>query len=120
MKIIVGGLSTGQGPLLLVPPHVIAHHEDAHRRFVQDSVVLALQPVVVPPKVYSVQVQGRGVGRQTEVMGTHQTGAPGAVLPRANDQLLAIPGFLGPSVFSHTHVVAQGATQKDVVPSPDI
>ena len=43
-----------QGPLVLVPPGVRAHHKQAHRRLLADAVVHAFEPAVEPAQVQAV------------------------------------------------------------------
>src|SRR5215831_8201185 len=43
-----------------------------------------------------------------------------SVLPGADEQLLAPPGLLGRALLPHPQVVAQGATQEDVVPAANV
>ena len=103
----------GRGPLLLVPPPVLVHHEQLYRGLGAYPGVDALEPVVVPSRHLA------GVGRvrlRAEVEGTlapHE----GAVVvpPRADgDPMLAAEGRR--SVLDHACEVVDGADQP-VVPA---
>ena len=120
VQVVVGGLGTGQWPLLLIPPDVVAHDENPHRGLVQHSVVDAFQPVVEPPQVHPVHVDGHSVGAKTEVVVSHYAATAGAVLPRANEQLLSPLGVVPVAVLPHTQEVADGAAEEYVVPATDV
>ena len=120
VQVVVGGVGAGQRPLMLIPPDVVAHDENPHRGLVQHSVVDAFQPVVEPPQVHAVHVDGHGVGGKTEVVVSRHAGAAGAVLPRANEQLLSPPRVVPVSILPHTQEVANGAAEEYVVPATDI
>jgi hypothetical protein len=73
-------------PLALVAPAVLAHHEDADRRLVEEASGNALEPVVEPAQDHGIEVdQGAGA----EIDPAEPTAAVDVVGPAPDDHALA-------------------------------
>src|SRR6266850_8371648 len=56
MEIVARAASAGQGPVVLIAPRVLAHHENPHGLLARDAVIDAPQQVVVPPQYVGVGI----------------------------------------------------------------
>src|SRR5262249_1389039 len=83
----------GPGPLGLVPPAVVAHHEELHRRLGEHARVHALEPVVEPAEHDALEVDAHALAQDAEVDVPVDVGKERAVDPGADDQP-RVPGGL--------------------------
>ena len=59
VQIVRRVLRPSQWPFVLIPPYILAHNENTHRRFFQQAVRFAFEPVVKPAQVQPVQARGQ-------------------------------------------------------------
>ncbi len=68
VEIVVDVFSSRQRPFIFIPPHVIAHDKNAHRRLVHNTVIDPLEPVVKPEVMQAVEIHDGGVRTEAEVV----------------------------------------------------
>src|SRR5215469_13525544 len=111
-----------QRPFLLIAPHVCSHDEQFDRSFAYHARINTLQPVIEPThlqanKIY-LQINESHRCAKAKVKFTYgiciRAMSPGAY------QQFALPGFWCAPVLAHDGEVADGVSQKNVVPATHV
>src|SRR5579863_2604843 len=115
MKEILCADGAAEGPVILGSPFIFAHHKNFHRLLGGELVLSVLEEVVVPGNYEIVDLQVRR-GPEVNIADL----PAGARVPSDHDkQALAFPSLLGCGMRFQADVVAQGASQENVVPGSD-
>src|SRR5215813_9972938 len=119
MQVVTRPLRTGQWPLPLVTPRIVAHYEEVNRRFVHEAGVDPFQPLVKPAPLDRSEVDAC-LGAEIHLPDLRRLRGEGAMVPWANDQLLAAPHCGRGSMLPHAQVIGETAPQEDVIPAGDV